>query len=141
METRHDYLLHQLDKRQNTFPAVHTHTDVLMLLVHIYRTILYICILYIKSIRQIRRAHFTCCRTVSFLFVFEFFSIFLLLRMRFQFLNPIYLCNGYSNSHANIPPTTQYPVLTPTQIRMRMGEQTQSASKSCKKRREKEIAS
>lgn len=37
--------------------------------------------------------------------VFEFFSIFLLLRMRFQFLNPIYLCNGNTNT----PPTTPIP--------------------------------
>lgn len=43
--------------------------------------------------------------------VFEFFSIFLLLRMRFQFLNPIYLCNGNdnSNNNTNTPPTTPIP--------------------------------
>lgn len=137
METRHDYLFHQLDKRQNTFPAAHRRA-------YIPVTHTYICIgIYIKSIRQIRRAHFTCCRTVSSPFLpvpFSSFSAFsFCCECDFNFSIQFTFATA-TQTHRPLP---QYPVLTPTQIRMRMrmGEQTQSASKSCKKRRQKEIAS
>lgn len=100
----------------------------------------YICI---KSIRQIRRAHFTRCRTVSFAFLpvpFSSFSAFsFCCECDFNFSIQFTFATA-TQTHLPLP---QYPVLTPTQIRMRMrmGEQTQSASKSCKKRRQKEIAS
>lgn len=106
---------------------------------HIYKCI-YICI---KSIRQIRRAHFTRCRTVSFPFLpvpFSSFSAFsFCCECDFNFSIQFTFATA-TQTHRPLP---QYPVLTPTQIRMRMrmGEQTQSASKSCKKRRQKEIAS
>lgn len=104
--------------------------------IHTY--IQYMCI---KSIRQIRRAHFTRCRTVFFFCLFRF-RVF----QHFPFA-----ANAISISQSNLPlqqqhqhqrtsletpiPCTNTNARENTQIRLRMREQTQSASKSCKRKK------